>query len=72
MEKSVHYTDSEGQQYGQTSVTQQPLNQLPCIGEVYSSQLNKRLFKYLDENNLLAYEQNCLRNDRKKDFKTVI
>ena len=37
---------------------------LSCISKLYSSILNKRITKYLEENNILAEEQNGFRTDR--------
>ena len=37
---------------------------LPCISKLYTSFLNRRLTKYLEQSNLLADEQNGFRSDR--------
>ena len=37
---------------------------LPCISKLYTSFLNRRLIKYLEQSNLLADEQNGFRSDR--------
>ena len=37
---------------------------LSCISKLYSSISNKRITKYLEENNILAGEQNGFRTDR--------
>ena len=44
-----------------------PITLLSCLGKRFTSILNKRLYKYLDENNLLSETQSGFR----KEYSTI-